>query len=178
MTFSQSIRTVFARTFQYSGRAARSEFWWFWLFNVVVSAVIGGVEGGLGLATWGADPSHPLFGMAEGPLSFATMLGLFLPMLAVTVRRLHDRNASGWWVLIPYCIYGVLPFLGSFMMEIEAVGNGGTPSSTLISWFAAAGVWLLATLIFTIILMFRGTQGPNRFGTDPLAPASQANVFA
>ena len=178
MTFPDAVKTCLRKWRDPSGRAARSEFWWFWLFTVLVSFVLGFVEGFLGLATWSSNPQHPFFGMAEGPLTF-TLMWLFLPpMLCVAIRRLHDRNASGWWALVPYSSYLALPFLGGFQREVLALSVSGSPSETMIRWMIGLGIWGLAALIFAVVMMQRGTRGANRFGPDPLMPQNQAEIFA
>jgi uncharacterized membrane protein YhaH (DUF805 family) len=80
----------------FTGRARRKEFWMFCLFYIIFAIVIGVVERILGLNT--------AFG---GPLSSLYSLGLLLPSLAVSVRRLHDTGRSGWWILINF-----IPILG------------------------------------------------------------------
>lgn len=74
----QSISSVFRNYVNFSGRAQRSEFWWFTLFSVVSQALLNWV---------------PFVGWIYG-------LALLLPSLAVTVRRLHDTGRSAWWLLI------------------------------------------------------------------------------
>jgi uncharacterized membrane protein YhaH (DUF805 family) len=71
---------------QFEGRASRSEYWWFYLFTMLVTAA--------------ADT----FG---GTLGNLASLAFFLPGLALLVRRLHDVGRSGWWVLILFTIIGI-----------------------------------------------------------------------
>lgn len=177
MTFKDSVKTCFRKWRDPSGRAARSEFWWFWLFTVVTSLLVGFAEGLFGLATWSSNPQHPFYGMAEGPLSFVLMWLFLPPMLCASIRRIHDHNASGWWVLAPYSSYLALPFLGGFLQEVEAMTPNGSPSELLIRWLIGIGIWGLAGLVFTIFMLLRGTQGGNRFGPDPLTPADLSETF-
>jgi len=96
MTFGQSISTCFSKYVTFSGRASRSEYWWFFLFNFLVS--------------FGAELLDTAIGISV--ISTLASLALFLPGLSVAVRRCHDTNHSGWWVLCP--IYNiVLMFLPS-----------------------------------------------------------------
>ena len=88
MEFTSSIKRnmTTAAYAQFTGRASRSEYWWFYLFTV--------------LATAAADT----FGGAVGNLaSFA----FFLPGLALMVRRLHDVGRSGWWFFITFTVIGI-----------------------------------------------------------------------
>lgn len=87
MTFQDSIKTCLKNYAEFSGRATRSEFWWFVLFTFLVCA-------GLTIV----DPTQMLASLAS--------LFFLLPMLAVGVRRLHDRDRSAWFML-----FNLIPFL-------------------------------------------------------------------
>lgn len=73
MSFVESIKTCFRKYVTFSGRATRAEFWWFWLPAIFVCIITVG---------WG-------------------LLVLLIPMITVGVRRCHDTNHSGWWLLFP-----------------------------------------------------------------------------
>lgn len=87
----------------FTGRARRKEFWMFVLFNIIISVVIGLIERLLGLGS--AD--------GTGILSIIYSLGVLIPSLAVSVRRLHDTGKSGWWILI-----GLIPLIGAIVLLI------------------------------------------------------------
>ena len=84
-----------------SGRAQRKEYWMFFLFNFIIAFVLGFVEG-----------------LAGGPGVLGSLYGLavLIPGIAVSVRRLHDTNRSGWWVLI-----SVVPLIGAIVLLIFMV---------------------------------------------------------
>ncbi len=92
MSFSEAIRSVFQKYVTFEGRARRSEYWWFFLFNSLVSAAL-----------------SYLVRMTDGSvfmegLSALFSLAVFLPRLAVAWRRLHDVGKSGanwFWVFLP-----------------------------------------------------------------------------
>ena len=103
-------------TFQ--GRARRAEFWWYSLFSFLVLFVVFGVAGVIMAASTpkGGEPS----GVAVGIFVIAaivTVLGLFLPGLAVSVRRLHDLGFSGWWYLLQF-----VPVIGTFASFAMFIG--------------------------------------------------------
>ena len=79
------------------GSTGRKAFWMFVLISFLISVVIAIVEGILGLSSTGGG----------GPLSGLYSLFMLIPSIAIAVRRLHDINKSGWWILI-----GLIPILG------------------------------------------------------------------
>ena len=92
MDFASAIKSGFNKYVGFSGRASRSEYWFWTLFTVIASLVAGVIDGAIGLGFVGAMVS----------------LGLFLPSLAVAVRRLHDLDRTGWWVLIAFTLIGII----------------------------------------------------------------------
>ncbi len=143
MGFGEAISSVFSKYATFSGRAMRSEFWWWKLFAVLTGFVTGMVEA-VGLI-W----------------SLAT----FLPDIAVTVRRLHDMNRSGWWCLlliVPAILIGIAPF--------------AYPYADGFILFLLV-VFVVALIGFIIWFCQEGTRGPNDFGEDP-KHGVDAEVFA
>ncbi|WP_278235593.1 DUF805 domain-containing protein [Isoptericola sp. AK164] len=120
MGFGEAVTTVFGKYATFSGRARRAEFWWWYLFVLLVSialSVIAAATGGFTL-----DPDT---GMPEiGGMYFVTLLvglALLLPNLAVTVRRLHDTDRSGFWWFI-----GLVPLVGWIILLVLMVLEGTT----------------------------------------------------
>jgi uncharacterized membrane protein YhaH (DUF805 family) len=100
MSFVEAIGSCFRNYASFSGRAVRSEYWYWVLFAAIVLFVFGAIDEAL--------YSGPL---AMGPFSYVAMavgLALILPSLAVSVRRLHDIDRTGWWVLIGPTVIGTL----------------------------------------------------------------------
>lgn len=98
----------FKRYADFTGRSRRMEYWMFTLLNVLLIAllwlVVFGTAGLSNMADPGADPNAyaALFGGA-GLLILIYVVAIIIPSIAVTVRRLHDRNLSGWWYLASWC---------------------------------------------------------------------------
>ncbi|MEJ5867345.1 DUF805 domain-containing protein [Pseudokineococcus sp. 5B2Z-1] len=106
MSFAQSVKTVLKKYAVFSGRARRSEYWWFYLFTIIVSIPAAIIDG-------------EIFGYAmddPAPLQGLLTLALLLPSLAVTVRRLHDVDRRGWWILI-----GIVPIVGWIVLLVFTV---------------------------------------------------------
>jgi uncharacterized membrane protein YhaH (DUF805 family) len=92
MGFGESIKHVFGNMTNFSGRASRSEFWWFYLFIVIVGTILSIIA-----SATGADSSS---GIGVNVVMFVIYVILVLASLSVSVRRLHDSNKSGWLVLL------------------------------------------------------------------------------
>lgn len=192
MTFSESIRHNIVNCTNFSGRAPRSEYWWFYLF-VALGAIPTLI---LDITLFWPDLSE-FEGLAvqilEDPLSFYAGLIpitifwyflMFLPLTAAGIRRMHDRDYPGWWyvaALLAIIALSILTFvvigddLAMMMRDIadpsvsldaawlDEVENLNR-TSTIIS-----GVQTLVSVMMIIWLASAGTKGPNRYGEDPLA---------
>ena len=104
MNFFDAIKSGFSGYFDFSGRSSRSEYWWFALFFTVVSFVpslLDNTQDGIIL------------------ISILITFGLLIPMLAVQVRRLHDINRSGWWILISF-----VPLVGAILLIVWHCSKG------------------------------------------------------
>jgi uncharacterized membrane protein YhaH (DUF805 family) len=98
----------------FSGRARRMEYWYFVLFNIIVATVLALIDTLLGTTTGVSS-----FGILSGLYSLAVLI----PTLAVTVRRLHDIDRTGWWILI-----NLIPLIGTIVLLVFAL-TPGTPGS-------------------------------------------------
>jgi uncharacterized membrane protein YhaH (DUF805 family) len=105
MTFSQAVSSVLLNKYAtFSGRARRSEYWWWYLFVTIVFVVAGILDRAVGFTY--SDTT-------VGGGWIATIAGIvfLIPNLAVAVRRLHDTGRTGWWLLI-----GLVPVIGFFVL--------------------------------------------------------------
>ena len=89
---TQAVSSVFSKFATFSGRARRSEYWWFVAFSIVVLLVALVIDNAAGLKIEGQQIGWVY--TVAAPL-------LFIPSIAVTVRRLHDTGRSGWWWFLP-----------------------------------------------------------------------------
>ena len=101
MTFGQAITAGFQNYVNFAGRAIRSEFWFWTLFTILVSIATSLID----LAVF-SD-------LEMSPISTVVGLGLFLPSLSVSIRRLHDLDRSGWWFLLIF-----VPLVGAIILLI------------------------------------------------------------
>lgn len=105
MNFTEAVSSVFSKYATFTGRARRSEFWWFTLFSAIADVVATGIDRSIGLNVVGV-----LYTLAA-----------LLPSLAVSARRLHDIDRSGWWMLIV-----LIPVVG-WIIAIIWYAKEGTP---------------------------------------------------
>jgi uncharacterized membrane protein YhaH (DUF805 family) len=98
MSFAEAVTTCLTKYADFTGRARRSEYWWFYLFTLVISWV---------------------FFPISATLSYVASLALILPSLAAGARRLHDTNRSGWLLLV-----GLIPILGWILLIVWLATEG------------------------------------------------------
>ena len=96
----------------FSGRARRKEFWMFFLFSTIISVILAVVDEFMG---WQFETGGDIIGF----LSTLYYLAVVLPYLAVIVRRLHDTERTGWWMLIAF-----IPFVGVLILLVFLILQG------------------------------------------------------
>jgi uncharacterized membrane protein YhaH (DUF805 family) len=105
MGFAEAVKmALFQRFADFQGRSRRSEYWWFFLFQFLFSLVGQILIGVLAAAI-------PILGGILGIVFLIALLALIIPGIAVSIRRLHDLDKSGWWLLI-----GLIPLAGLILL--------------------------------------------------------------
>lgn len=153
MGFGEAISICFKKYVDFSGRARRSEYWWFMLFTFLVSLVTCGIGG----------------------------LVCLLPSYAVQCRRLHDTNRSGWWigtnlilsaVMMGLYITAIFSLYGtaySFRYNSDAMANALIASGGV--WFVVISILgLVCTVLSIVIFVFTlldSDRGTNKYGPSP-----------
>lgn len=99
----------------FSGRARRSEYWYFVLFNIIISLLLGGVDYAAGLIN-----EESGLGVLGGLYS----LFILLPSIGVTIRRLHDTDRTGWWIWI-----SLIPLIGAIVLIVFLAQAGQVGSN-------------------------------------------------
>src|SRR5690606_36686457 len=94
MGIQTSVRTCLARYASFTGRAARPEFWWFFLFVLAGGIAFSFVDA----SVFGIDPRT---GEPRTVLAGIFALATFVPLLSAGWRRMHDTGRSGWYLLLP-----------------------------------------------------------------------------
>jgi uncharacterized membrane protein YhaH (DUF805 family) len=146
MNFMDAVKTCFTKYADFNGRAGLPEYWWFFLFVIVASVIISSISA-----------------MLANIFSLAT----FVPYIAVTARRLHDTNKSGWlqlWWTIA-AIVGMGLAIYGFATMLFPGGMAGTGS---VAMGALGTLVMLASFGLSIYFMVqKGDAGDNQYGTPP-----------
>jgi len=154
---------------EFEGRSRRKEYWLFFLAVLLFylalvllmvilmgGAMLGalaGAEAGNGPAAGAGMMGAFLGGGIVGILILMTWLALLIPSIAVGVRRLHDINRSGWWLMLGY---------GPLILGFPAALAQSEQVASILS--IVSNIGFLVLLVFAVL---PGTRGPNRFGPDP-----------
>ena len=150
LTFVQAVKIcVFKKPFNWKDRASRSEFWWFNLFAFLVELALGILS------------VIPILGIIVGFLGFFVSIALWWLSLMASIRRLHDKDKSGFFLLLPT---GALLLILVMSMIVVSTRSETLATITYITFILpfAASIYLL------VLFVTRGTIGQNRFGQDPL----------
>ncbi len=135
VSFNEAIKLFFSRYTDFRGRSSRSEYWWPYLMHLGVTLTLGAAAylSGIDLETEEVSTTAAIF----LTLLMLYMLAVFIPSVAVLVRRLHDIDKSGWLALA-IMVTGLIPAIG-----------------------------ILATIAQTVVGCLPGTPGSNRYGEQP-----------
>lgn len=112
MGFGEAINLFFKNYANFNGRSRRAEFWWPYLMIFIITLVLTVVMmSGLNSAQYSNDV--PLSVMIGGGLLGIFVLAILIPQIAVSVRRLHDRNMTGWFYLVSF-----VPYVGGIILLV------------------------------------------------------------
>ncbi len=122
MTFGNAISTCMSKYATFTGRATRSEYWWFYLFTLLVQ--------------WGGSIVSAITmsnnEIASGLFDMILSLAFLIPLLAAGTRRLHDNGRSGWWQLIALTGVGIIVLIIWWASEgSKEANNYGEPFSDI-----------------------------------------------
>ena len=119
VTFKEAVESALKSNYcNFDGRASRSQYWWFYLFQIIVSSVLYCLS--------------PILGSAVTTLATLVNLALLLPALGLCFRRLHDTGKSGWWILISLTGIGIFVLLFFFAQNSEMRTNEYGPVPNIV----------------------------------------------
>ena len=170
MSFSGAIRACLRRYATFSGRASRSEYWFFVLF-LLLGGVVAGLFDGLlfGAATVEAGPGR-VSAQSGGPITAVFALATAVPLVAAGWRRMHDSGRSGLHLFYPVIvIVGISGFFGT-VFGFDPFADGALPEGDGLMSVLFAGsliVLFLSPLIVVFWLTRPSQPGANRYGPNP-----------
>lgn len=175
MDFATAIRTCLAKYATFSGRASRPEYWFFFLFIVMVQIVAGVVDWVFftSVTTIETGQFRGIVAVSNQPVQSLTGLALFLPHLAAAWRRMHDTGRSGIYVLLPMILMfgaaGILLF-GIGLADLFAGGGSFDLLFTRLTLLVVVPTLMVLTISPLLVLWWltRPSQpGPNDYGPNP-----------
>ncbi len=171
------------RYFDFSGRSRRKEYWSWVLFQFLLGigywvlifafAGVGSMSGDLN-AMFAAGGAVIIVSL----LYLLIALVFLIPGLAVSVRRLHDTNRSGWWILAP-----TVPYVGIMFLVFGAAATvGSKPDATTLASLGLgilglALIMMVMGLLIFVFMLLEGTPGANKYGPNPKSEGA-AGVFS
>ena len=159
--------------FNPNGRITRKDFWLKFVLVLIGISLVANFVDGLVFPYSGIGTSGPI----EAIATFATLW----PQIAITAKRFHDRNMSGWWqILFNIAIFGGTMTLGVANSSGAFAAGADLDSEQLTMLLGGLALILVSAGIELVILGFMpGTKGPNKYGDDPLNPTRNiAEVFS
>jgi len=159
MSFVEAIESCYKNYFNFSGRATRSEYWYFVLRNMIVTVAVF-IFLGIVLLYAKHNVGIALVGLILELITVLVLLGSLLPLWSAQVRRLHDMGRSGWWAgaSILLAIFNEIEALASLHKSVTAADLVG------LLWrfaFDVAGLVLAAVILFFLVQPSR--EENNRF---------------
>lgn len=115
MKFNEAVISGFKNIGNFSGRATRSEFWWYYLFVTLLAIAVGLIE----IFVFGIELDSEMDQM----ITRITQAVTTALTLSVFIRRLHDTGKSGWWLLIIFTIIGLIPLVYWLAKDTSPEGN-------------------------------------------------------
>lgn len=142
MDFMDAVKTCLRKYFTFRGRAQRSEYWWFYLFTIIVAVFSAIIDASI--VGWQNSD--------EGPVGTITSLVLLIPSLSAAWRRLHDTGRSGWWIgggLLAFVGLGIAVILASVMLDDSGTSfSDGLVGVLAIIFFISLIIYLITILVF------------------------------
>ena len=165
--FWEAVKICWSKYADFTGRARRSEYWWFCLFIFLVMLL-------------------PLIGVItmyviHNEDSFAAMVLLIIvlaiislvflvPSLAVTTRRLHDTGRSGWWIVASYAVSVFSQFVQDFIFDPGTLGASSFSTAStgaLIVWGVVNLINLGLSITILVFMLLDSDKGENKYGPSP-----------
>jgi uncharacterized membrane protein YhaH (DUF805 family) len=162
--------SLFKDAFSFRGRVNRVRYWRFILLIIFLELIIAAIVAALEQLRVNTSDNSIVIAIEtivlialSGPFFLIALVGNF----AMTAKRLHDRNKSGWWQVVTYVV-------SVFLVTVANLHDQQQIGSQVFLLAAIVGLlgYLVTMWILVEVAFIRGTRGDNRFGPDPLAPSN------
>lgn len=164
INFGHAVARFVRKAFVFHGRASRGEYWWVMLFIMLLSFAVGFLTvAATDLA--GIDIDSSLSDNIASIASTVLQILIFIPDTALSVRRLHDENLSGWWVLLPM-VTTIMSVVATLVVLVT--GSGDQVAQTMvIAMLVFFGSELLTILLSVILMILPSNPAGARFDRPP-----------
>ncbi len=177
----EAVKTCLRKFFDFTGRARRSEYWWFILFYLIVALVW------IFLSSFFMAVGFEFSSVNEGPvktmvksstLMLVPILIFIIPSYAAQTRRLHDSGHSGWWIVASFAVslVYVISYYFALMKPIldsESAGRGFNENLSP-TWMVVVGILSIISIVLSIVILVFTIQdsepGENKYGPSPKYP--------
>lgn len=177
LTFKEAVKICWSKYADFTGRARRSEYWWFCLFTLLVmllpliGLIVSAVGVGVSVDDYSSFSGGWFIALVFSFIILMIIALVFLvPSLAVTTRRLHDTGRSGWWIVASYAFSVFSSFIEAFVFDSNTI-DASSLAEASVGAIAVWGVIYLINLGLSIaILVFTlldSHKGENKYGPSP-----------
>ncbi len=165
--FWEAVKICWSKYADFTGRARRSEYWWFslFIFLVMLLPLIGVI------AMYVIHNEDAFVAMVLLIIVLAIISLVFLvPSLAVTTRRLHDTGRSGWWIVASYAVSVFSQFVQDFIFDPGTLGASSFSTAStgaLIVWGVVNLINLGLSITILVFMLLDSHKGENKYGPSP-----------
>ena len=165
--FWEAVKICWSKYADFTGRARRSEYWWFslFIFLVMLLPLIGVI------AMYVIHNEDAFAAMVLLIIVLAIISLVFLvPSLAVTTRRLHDTGRSGWWIVASYAVSVFSQFVQDFIFDPGTLGASSFSTAStgaLIVWGVVNLINLGLSITILVFMLLDSHKGENKYGPSP-----------
>ncbi|NMM93541.1 DUF805 domain-containing protein [Bifidobacterium oedipodis] len=167
--FTRAVARFWRKAFAFHGRASRREYWWGYLFQILVTVVVvaigAGLDAAIGMAQSDDGPFTSVF-------TIVIMMVLCVPNLSLGVRRLHDENLRGWWIMLPTLL--MLMSFVAIAASIMAMDDSARPQMIgVLGLLCAIALYLLSDIAGVVLMVLPSKPAGARFDKMPRSYCSR-----
>ena len=177
LTFKEAVKICWSKYADFTGRARRSEYWWFCLFTFLVMLlplivfIVSAVGAGVSVDDYSSFSGGWFIALVFSFIILMIIALVFLvPSLAVTTRRLHDTGRSGWWIVASYAFSVFSSFIEAFVFDsntIDASSLAAASKGAIAVWGVIYLINLGLSIAILVFTLLDSHKGENKYGPSP-----------